>query len=136
MRKETILISLGMGFLLFAIRTQLKSQDLSSLFQLQLISLAGIVFGMKRHYTKVREHSPEFKITYGNAYWLGFRMCLIAALFSGLLYYVIPLNIFQVYETSKFIRSLDLALSTIIFGLVLTTFYSWHVVYGNFKKTT
>jgi hypothetical protein len=128
MKKETIFIALAMGVLIFAIRTQLKNQSISDLFAFQFISMAGILWGMKRHFTKVRTISPEVKIAFGTSFWFGIRMCLITAFFAGLLYFIIPINSFQVYESSKIYRSLDVTISTIIFGIILTPLYSWLVV--------
>lgn len=129
MKRESILIALGMGFIIFAIRTQIKNESISNLFQLQLISLAGIAFGLKRNYSKIRLKTPEFKITFRNAFWLAIRMCFIASLFSSLFYFVIPINTFQVHESSKLIRSLDVLISTLFLGSILSAIYSWFVTY-------
>ena len=119
MKTDTILIALAIGFSIFVFRWDAKSAPTQA-FKYQSFACLGIYYGMKRHNSKLIEQNPQTEIVFGKSFWIGFRICLVASIFAGLLYLLVPDSSDTIYESGKLLRTLDVAISTIIIGTIIT----------------
>ena len=134
MRKDivNILIALGIGLFIFSMRYVDNGNTSFGTFKYQVFLCGFIYFGMKRYFNKKITVEPNFKIKFGHSFFVGFQLLTIAALFSSLLYLLMPDPVGILFECSKIIRTLDVFVSTLVIGMILDAMLSGYFVYRQF----
>ena len=127
-KKESLLIALGIGFIVFILNWDEKP-DLHSNNQIKLAAIGlGFYFLLKRHF-KADKQNKENKITFIEVFKVGAFLCLLASLLAGLLYLAIPDQYESLaYHTSKIIRSLDVLISVVFIGLISSAISSGIII--------
>jgi hypothetical protein len=119
MKKEYMLLALAIGLVVFLFNWIEKAGAPPNNSPKMAAIALGCYFTMKRHFAKEALLDKGYKITYGEAYKIGAFICLIASVFGGLLFYIMPSeNEIITFGTEKLIRSLDVLFSIIIIGII------------------
>lgn len=119
MKKDIILIALGIGFLMFLFKWAEKPDQPLDAFKYQVVSCLGIYYAMHRHYKRIFEQDAKPSIRFGDSFLFGLKLCLIASVFAVLLYLALPDSSSLVTEISKPMRSLDLLVSALVMGGII-----------------
>ena len=118
MKIDIVLIALAVGLIVFLFRIDHNSSNANT-FKYQGFACLGIYYGMKRYNDKIIDLDSKHKIVFKDSFLVGFRMCLIASIFAGILYSILPDSDGLTYESSKFLRILDVSLSIMIIGTIV-----------------
>ncbi len=118
-------------FLNFVIRYDFTAKGTTSL-ELQVLPIACIYFGKRSHFKEKINNDPKYKITFGNSYFLGLFLLTIASLVASTIYLIIPDPTGIIFNNPKFMRTLDVLVSSLVIGVVVDAVISAYLTYRQF----
>lgn len=128
MKDKTVILSASCltGFLIFLIRESKDEIMTSSQSSQQLFIVFLAIYFLVKRYNTLRTDKEERYLSYGELFWVGFRVILIARVIGGFLSLTFPLYTTQM---SRILVGLNTTLSVIISGALISSIWAAILIY-------